>query len=59
MLSKPQPDEIREAECSFNEVYETLTSCEKSNFHQIINFFKICLGLYLQFLPPFCKVLEI
>ena len=40
MISKPQPDEIREATCSFNEVYETLTSCEKSNFHQIINSFK-------------------
>jgi hypothetical protein len=41
VISKPQPDEIREAERSFYEVYETLTSFEKSTFHQIINFFKI------------------
>ena len=41
MISKPQPSEIREASISFNEVYETLKSCEKSNFLQFINFFKI------------------
>jgi hypothetical protein len=41
MISKPQPSEIRETTRSFNEVYESLTSFEKSTFHQIINFFKI------------------
>lgn len=41
MISKPQPSEIREASISFNEVYETLKSCEKSNFLQFINLFKI------------------
>ncbi len=41
VISKPQPDEIREAEHSFYKVYESLTSFEKSTFHQIINFFKI------------------
>ena len=40
MISKPQPSEIRETTRSFNEVYESLTSFEKSNFHQIINSFK-------------------
>lgn len=40
MISKPQPSDIRETSRSFNEVYESLTSFEKSNFHQIINSFK-------------------
>ena len=40
MISKPQPSDIRETNRSFNEVYESLTSFEKSNFHQIINSFK-------------------
>ena len=40
MISKPQPSDIRETKRSFKEVYESMTSIEKSNFHQLINSFK-------------------
>jgi len=41
MISIPQPSEIRETKRCFNEIYGSLTSCEKANFHQILNSFKI------------------
>jgi len=41
MISQPTQSEIREANRSFNEVYESLNGFEKTNFHQILNALKI------------------